>query len=127
MLQALREKSSGWVATVILGLLIVPFALFGVSDYMTGTSENYAARIQSPPSWWKSAPSFWPVSILWGDEEISVQEYRQRLEQARQQARAQQGEAFDNKAFESLDNKRKILEGMIDERLMRLAAADAGM
>ena len=50
MLQALRDKSSGWVATVILGLLIVPFALFGVSDYMTGSSENFAARIQSPPS-----------------------------------------------------------------------------
>ncbi|MBE2210130.1 MAG: SurA N-terminal domain-containing protein [Xanthomonadaceae bacterium] len=127
MLQALREKSSGWVATVILGLLIVPFALFGVSDYMTGSAENYAARIQSPPSWWKSAPSFWPVSVFWGDEEISVQEYRERLEQVRQQQRAQQGEAFDNKAFESTDNKRKILESMIDERLMRMAAANAGM
>ena len=127
MLQALRDKSSGWVATVILGLLIVPFALFGVSDYMTGSSENYAARIQSPPSWWKSAPSFWPVSVFWGEEEISVQEYRQRLEQARQQQREQMGDAFDNKAFESTDNKRKILESLIDERLMRLAAVDAGV
>ncbi len=127
MLQALREKSSGWVATLILGLLIVPFALFGVSDYMTGSAENYAARIQSPPSWWKSAPSFWPVSVFWDDEEISVQEYRQRLEQARQQERAAMGDAFDNKAFESLDNKRKVLESMIDERLMRLAAVDAGI
>ncbi len=127
MLQALREKSSGWVATLILGLLIVPFALFGVSDYMTGSAENYAARIQSPPSWWKSAPSFWPVSVFWGEEEISVQEYRQRLEQVRQQERAAQGDAFDNKAFESLDNKRKVLESLIDERLMRLAAVDAGI
>lgn len=127
MLQALRDKSSGWVATVILGLLIVPFALFGVSDYMTGSSENFAARIQSPPSWWKSAPSFWPVSVFWDDEEISVQEYRQRLELVRQQQRAEQGDAFDNKAFESVDNKRKILESMIDERLMRLAAVDANI
>lgn len=125
MLQALRDKSSGWVATIVLGLLIVPFALFGVSDYMTGSAENFAARIQSPPSWWKSAPSFWPVSVFWDDEEISVQEYRQRLEQARQQERATLGDAFDNKAFESIDNKRKVLESMIDERLMRLAAVDA--
>ena len=56
-----------------------------------------------------------------------MQEYRERLEQVRQQQRAQQGEAFDNKAFESTDNKRKILESMIDERLMRMAAANAGM
>lgn len=127
MLQALRDKSSGWVATVILGLLIIPFALFGVSDYMTGSAENYAARIQSPPSWWKSAPSFWPVSVFWDDEEITVPQYRERLEQTRMQQRAEQGDAFDNKAFESAENKRKILESMIDERLMRIAASEAGI
>lgn len=127
MLQALRDKSSGWVATIVLGLLIVPFALFGVSDYMTGSAENYAARIQSPPSWWKSAPSFWPVSVFWDDEEISVAEYRQRLEQARAQQRAEQGDAFDNKAFESAENKRKVLESLIDERLMGRAAKNAGV
>lgn len=127
MLQALRDKSSGWVATVILGLLIVPFALFGVSDYMTGSAENFAARIQSPPSWWKSAPSFWPVSVFWDEEEISVQEYRERLEQMRAQQRAEQGDAFDNKAFESAENKRKIVESMVDERLMRQAAMDSGI
>lgn len=127
MLQALRDKSSGWVATVILGLLIVPFAFFGINDYMSRGAENYAALIQAPPTWWKSAPSFWPASMLWEKEEISVQEYRQQLERARQQQRQQQGDAFDNKAFESADNKRKVLETLIDERLMRIAARDAGI
>ena len=127
MLQALRDKSSGWVATVILGLLIIPFALFGINDYISGGAQNYAARIQTPPSWWKSAPAVWPVSMAWQTEEITPQEFRERFEQVRQQERAQQGEAFDNKAFESVDNKRKVLESMIDERLMRLAASESGI
>ena len=127
MLQALRDKSSGWVATVILGLLIVPFALFGINDYISGGAQNYAARIQTPPTWWKSAPAVWPVSMAWQDEEITQQQFRERFEQMRQQERAQQGEAFDNKAFESPENKRKVLESMIDERLMRMAPSESGI
>ena len=34
MLQKLRDKTSGWIATVILGLLIIPFAFFGLEQYM---------------------------------------------------------------------------------------------
>ncbi len=127
MLQALRDKSSGWLATVILGILIVPFALFGINDYMGGGAQNYAAQIQTPPSWWKSAPSFWPVSMAWEKEEISTQEFRQYFDQVRQQQREQMGEAFDSKTFESAENKRKVLDAMIDERLMRLAASEAGI
>ncbi|PJK10145.1 peptidylprolyl isomerase [Lysobacteraceae bacterium NML08-0793] len=127
MLQALREKSSGWVATVILGLLIVPFALLGIGDYMTGRAENYAVRIKLPPSWWQSAPSIWPVSKLWDEEEISLQDYRIRLDIERNQARQAQGEQFDSRAFESLENKRRILDVMIDERLAQMVAREAGV
>lgn len=126
MLQALREKSSGWVATVILGLLIVPFALFGVSDYMTGGANAPAARIHTPPTWWASAPSWWPVSMLWNEEDISAEAFRQRFEYERHQARSLQGDAFDSRAFESIENKRRVLDVMIDERLAALAARDAG-
>lgn len=127
MLQALREKSSGWVATVILGLLIVPFALFGIGDYMNGRAENYAAKIKTPPAWWQSAPSIWPLSRLWDEEEISLQDFRIRLDIERNQARQAQGEQFDSRAFESADNKRRILDMMIDERLAQVAAREAGI
>ncbi|PJK15315.1 peptidylprolyl isomerase [Lysobacteraceae bacterium NML07-0707] len=127
MLQALREKSSGWVATVILGLLIVPFALFGIGDYMTGRMENYAAKIKTPPGWWQSAPSIWPLSKLWDEEEISLQDFRIRLDVERNQARQAQGEQFDSRAFESAENKRRILDMMVDERLAQIAAREAGM
>lgn len=127
MLHKLREKTSGWVATVILGLLIVPFAFFGMESYMSQRVDTYVARIAQPPSWWKSAPQVWPVTYLWDVHDIDSQAYRERLEDARMRMRAQQGENFDPKAFESVENKRRIVDAMVDEQLMLLAADRANV
>jgi peptidyl-prolyl cis-trans isomerase D len=127
MLQTLREKTSGWIATVIIVLLIIPFALVGLQDYLVQRSDTHVAQIDVPPSWWRSAPSWWPVSTLWDHERISTQEFRSRLENARQRARQEQGEQFDARAFESAENKRAILEQMIDERVQAVAARESGV
>ena len=127
MLQTLRDKTSGWIATVILGLLIIPFAFFGMESYLSQKVDTYAARIAQPPTWWPSAPQAWPVSYLWKTHDIDAQDYRQRLETMRMRLRDEQGDAFDSKAFESAENKRDILEDMIDEQLMRLAAESDGI
>ncbi|HOV95491.1 MAG TPA: SurA N-terminal domain-containing protein [Thermomonas sp.] len=121
MLQKLREKTSGWIATAILGLLIVPFAFFGMESYMSQRVDTYVARIAQPPSWWASAPQVWPITYLWKIDDIDAEAYKDRLETARMRMRAQQGENYDAKAFESVDNKRKILDTLIDDRLMQLA------
>lgn len=127
MLQKLREKTSGWIATVILGLLIVPFAFFGMESYMSQRVETFAAHIAQPPAWWQSAPQAWPVSYLWRTHDIDNAEFRQRFEQARVRARDEQGDKFDAKAFESVDNKRKVLDDMIDEQVMRMSAERDGI
>lgn len=127
MLQKLREKTSGWIATVILGLLIVPFAFFGMESYMSQQVDSYVARIAQPPSWWASAPQVWPVTYLWTFHDIDAQAYRERLETVRMNMRGQQGENFDPKAFESVENKRRIVDALIDEQLMKLAAERDGI
>ena len=127
MLQKLREKTSGWIATVILGLLIVPFAFFGMESYLSQRVETYAARISQAPAWWPSAPDVWPVSKLYRVHDISTAEFRQRFERARADARARAGDAFDPKAFESVENKRRILDELIDEQVMRLSAEADGI
>ncbi|MEO6227211.1 MAG: SurA N-terminal domain-containing protein [Thermomonas sp.] len=127
MLQKLRDKTSGWIATVILGLLIVPFAFFGMESYMSQRVETFAAHIAQPPAWWQSAPQAWPVSYLWRTHDIDNAEFRQRFEQARVRARDEQGDKFDAKAFESVDNKRKVLDDMIDEQVMRMSAERDGI
>ncbi len=127
MLQKLRDKTTGWIATVILGLLIIPFAFFGMESYMSQRVDSYAARIAQPPSWWQSAPQAWPLSYFWSTHDIDNAEFRQRFEETRMRAREEQGDKFDAKAFESVDNKRKVLDEMIDEQVMRLTAEREGI
>ena len=127
MLQTLRDKSSGWFATVVLAALTVPFAFFGMEQYLFQSNANYAAKIESPPAWWPSAPAFWPVTMLWERDEIGIDEFRNQFAQVRQQQRAQQGDAFDSAEFESIENKRKVLDSMIDQRVLRMAADRSGI
>jgi peptidyl-prolyl cis-trans isomerase D len=128
MLQALREKSSGWIATIILGLLMIPFAFFGMEQYLFQRTETFAARIQAPPAWWPSAPDWWVVrKAVWHEEEITVEEFRSEFERQRQQQRQFAGEEFDARAFESEDNKRNIIDRMIDQRIMRMAVDRGGL
>lgn len=128
MLQALREKSSGWIATIILGMLMIPFAFFGMEQYLFQRTETFAAKIEAPPTWWPAAPDWWVVrKAFWQQEEISVDDFRARFESVRQQQRATEGENFDMRAFEKIENKREILEAMIDERVLRMATEREGL
>lgn len=127
MLQTLRDKTTGWIATVIVGLLIIPFAFFGLEQYMVGGASNTAAVVKAPPTWWTSAPSFWPASMLWQEEEITIDQFRTRLDQVRQQRREIEGDAFDARAFEALPSRVQVLEGLVDERVQAIAARQAGL
>lgn len=125
MLQKLRDKTSGWIVTVIMGLLMIPFLFVIDNSYLGGVGAQNVAKVSAPPSWWRSAPSWWPMSFLWSHHEVSVDEFRTRFEQARMDAREQQGENFDPREFESTENKRVVLDQLIDEQVVRLAAEDA--
>ncbi|MGH8026870.1 MAG: peptidyl-prolyl cis-trans isomerase [Pseudoxanthomonas sp.] len=127
MLQKLRDKTSGWIATAVLGLLIVPFAFVGVNEYMTGGTDNAVAKVEAPPTWWKSAPNWWPVSLLWQHEEVTQEEFRARFEQARQQQRQTLGENFDPREFETPENKLLVLDQLIDQKVMQLNAKRSGI
>jgi peptidyl-prolyl cis-trans isomerase D len=127
MLQQLREKTSGWIAGTVLGLLTIPFAFFGMEQYMQQTSENWTARIEAPPQWWQSAPHWWPARMLWQVEEIGSDEFRTQFEQARQQERTARGEQFDSRQFEGKDNKRRVLDQMIDARVLKVMSTHAGI
>ncbi|HET7126173.1 MAG TPA: SurA N-terminal domain-containing protein [Lysobacter sp.] len=127
MLQKLRDKSTGWFATVVLGVLVVPFAFFGMEQYLFQQNDTYVAKIEVPPAWWSSAPSFWPATMLWQRDEISADDFRTEFEQARQRQRQQLGDAFDPSVFESADNKRQVLDSLIDQRVLRMAADRSGI
>jgi len=127
MLQKLRDKTSGWIATAVLGLLIVPFAFVGVNEYMGGGKDSAVAKVEAPPTWWQSAPGWWPLSMLWQHEEVTSEEFRAGFEQARQQQRQAMGENFDPRDFETPENKLLVLERLIDQKVLALAAKRSGI
>jgi peptidyl-prolyl cis-trans isomerase D len=127
MLQKLRDRSSGWVATVIIGLLMIPFLFVIDSSYLGGMGANNVAQVKAPPSWWAGAPGWWPASLLWQHEEVSSEEFRERFEQERQRQRQILGENFDPRQFESAENKLAVLDGLVDEKVLLLAAQRAGV
>lgn len=45
MLQAIRDKTSGWIAYLIIGLISIPFALWGINSYLGGGEEQAAAIV----------------------------------------------------------------------------------
>lgn len=107
MLQKLREKTSGWIAFVILGVLIIPFAFFGMENYFSDNVALYVAKV--------------------GDQEISQEEFRQRFDQYRAQMRRMMGEKFDSRQFEDPTMKRRFLDQLIEEKLLEQAAEQRGI
>ncbi len=45
MLGSIRNKTKGWFAYLVVGLITIPFALFGISEYFTGTSNIIIASV----------------------------------------------------------------------------------
>jgi len=69
MLQAIRDKTTGWIAYAIIFLISVPFALWGVNSYLGGGEAVVAATVNGEDI---SAQNF----------DTAYANYRQRLTRA---------------------------------------------
>lgn len=116
MLQTIRDKP--WIAFALLGPIILTMAFFGINDYFSPKTETFAARITGPAKF-----------LWWGAQtrDIETDAFRSRFEQYRSERRQQEGEAFESANFDTIDNKRRVLDVMIDEELAALAAERDGM
>lgn len=107
MLQTLREKTTGWVAVVILIVLAVPFAFFGVENYFQQQVPTYVAKVNKT--------------------EISQDQFRERFEDYRNRMRQMLGERYDAREFDTPIVRRQVLESLIDEEVLRQAAEKHGL
>ncbi len=98
MLELIRNHSKGWLAKLILAAITIPFALFGIDQYLSGAGANVA------------------VAKVNGDE-ISLQEYSNTVETVRTRMQAQ-SEQYDAALFDSPAFKQSILDGLIMRRLV---------
>lgn len=107
MLQTIRDRASGLIAWIIVILIVIPFALWGINDYFDGGAKPYAAKVN--------------------DTEISVQEFQQAYQQQRQRLQSMLGGKLDPSLINESAMKREVLQQLIENELLLQAAADAGL
>lgn len=115
MLQSIRDRAQSWVAWIIVVFIVIVFALWGIQDYMGGGQKVDIAEVEG-------------IAISEQDFQRQFQAYR---EEQRQQLARMLGDDMDNPLYKQLLNepamRKRVLDGMILNRLMTVAALDAGL
>lgn len=107
MLQALRDKSSGLIAKIVLGALIFAFSFFGIESYFTGRNETWVAKVDK--------------------SEISAEQFRDRFQNYRAAMLQRSNGQLDPAMLERPEVKRQVLDALIDEQLMLNANEKLGI
>lgn len=100
MLSSIKNKTKGWLAYLIVGLITVPFALFGVNEYFTGASNVVVASID--------------------DDEISKEAFLAEFNPQKRRLQQKLAEQY-NTEFDAV-LKQSIINQMIDKRLLNQLA-----
>lgn len=106
MLLAIRERVMGVVGWILLGLLFVAFAFFGLNTYLGGNAKAYAVSVN--------------------DVEIPVSELQRNYQLARSRMQERLGDAFNPALIDEEMLKQNALEQLIREQLLLQEAEDDG-
>lgn len=101
MLQNIHDKAKGWIAYAIVGLITIPFALFGINQYFSGGGKLSAAVVNG--------------------EEIPVQAVQNALLEIKRQFGGQLPLGMDDAAL-----KAAALDTVINQTLMQQKIHDGG-
>ena len=106
MLSAIREKATGWIAWMIVILISIPFALWGVNSYFEGATQI--------------------VIAVANGVEIEQSDYQRALAQKQRQLVQLAGRDLGTEYLDSPVFKRQVVDSMIDEALAREFSRDRG-
>jgi peptidyl-prolyl cis-trans isomerase D len=106
MLQSLRDHAHGLMAWIIVILICIPFALWGINEYFSAASEVIVAKVN-------------------GDE-LELKEFQQGYQRYRQQLQSLLGGQIPA-AFNEDRLKEQSLNQMVAALLEQQTAAEAGM
>jgi len=96
MLGAIRKKSKGWVAYLIVGIITVPFALFGIQQYVGGSANSVIAVVDG--------------------EDITVNTYYQQLNTQQRNLQQQLGSSYSAEIDYAL--RQTLIDTLINEKLL---------
>lgn len=106
MLQSIRNRAQGWLAWVIVILITIPFALWGIQEYFGGGREPAAATVNGV--------------------EIPQREVQRVAQTQRQRLLAALGANADPALLDELRLHEAAREGLIENELLFQTVEDAG-
>ncbi|MBK1717798.1 SurA N-terminal domain-containing protein [Thiocystis violacea] len=98
MLQTIRDRAQGWIAWVIVILISIPFALWGIQSYMGVGGEPIAATVNG--------------------FEIPARDLDRQVQEARFELRERLGAAYDPAEFDDKRLRAEVLDNLIQEALL---------
>ncbi len=99
MLEAIRKHAQGWLAKVILALIAVTFALFGVDSYMKGDSSG-------------------SVIAEVGKLGVTRDELTREIQTQSDRMREALGPAFDPSVAETADFRKQVLDSLVERKAL---------
>jgi peptidyl-prolyl cis-trans isomerase D len=107
MLQSIRERAQGVIAWFIVILISVPFALWGIQEYLGVGSEPVVATVNG--------------------QEITEREFDQGYRDFRQSLRQRLGDKYRPEMLDEVRLKEEVLEAMIRNRIILQTSERLGL
>lgn len=105
MFDFVQEKR--WLVQAVLGVIILTFAVWGVSSYRNSDQSAALAKVNG--------------------EKIGQQEFENAMEQQRQRIREMAGASFDPAMFDKPEVKHSVLDGLVSQHLLLGEARNVGL
>ena len=105
MLAIIRDKATGWIAGIIIGLLVISFAFWGVSFYSGQAGELNVAKVN--------------------DVDISFQSFQRSFSQLRKQMQSVLGDSLSLEEDTLIKNQ--TIEKLIESELINQLVIDSGL
>ncbi|PIQ14269.1 MAG: peptidylprolyl isomerase [Hydrogenophilales bacterium CG_4_9_14_3_um_filter_59_35] len=107
MLEIIRDRAQGLIVKIILGLITIPFALWGVDSYIRGGDKaDIVAQVDG--------------------QNISGQEFSRALKEQQGRMRGAMGERFDPAILDRPEVRQSVLDELVQQRLLAMEANRVG-
>jgi len=107
MLESMRNQAQSWIAKLILGGIVLSFALWGVGDYFMGNQVENVAEVDGKP--------------------ITDSAFYQAYERQLNAYRSMLGKQFSKELVEQLGIKEETVQTLVNRRLMLEEAQNLGL
>jgi peptidyl-prolyl cis-trans isomerase D len=107
MLQNIRDNAQGWLAWLIVIFISIPFALWGIEEYLHTTPKRMIAEVNGV--------------------ELSEYDFKDQLQQRKRQLQAMIQNQNIDLSFMEQQIRQSTLKQMIDQEVLKQAAINAGL